>query len=193
MKCSPILRVGLALTMILVATILGGSVSWAWSGTGHFVMEAIGYVPGGYTVQPSFRQASTSANAAQSAIGSIDTADMFVNFAFDTYGKTVYLVYTTNGSAPTKSNGTVTVAAFSNYANPNRTWRASIPPQAADTVVNYLFYISDGSLANGWGASRHAGHAQHQPVSDLLVGVGWRLLHLHGRDRSSRRTDHNRR
>ncbi|MCO5196334.1 MAG: pullulanase-type alpha-1,6-glucosidase [Anaerolineae bacterium] len=122
-----------------------------WSGPGHFVQELLGYIPSGYTVQPNFRQASTSTATANSTISSSDVADLFVNFDFDTGGKSVYLVYTTNGSAPNKSNGTVVNAVFSNYWEPNRTWRAAVSAQVAGTVVNYVFYISDNSLANGWG------------------------------------------
>jgi hypothetical protein len=46
-----------------------------WSGVGHFVQEALGYVPSGYTVQPNFRQASTSSDVATSSISSSDVAD----------------------------------------------------------------------------------------------------------------------
>lgn len=61
---------------------------WAWSGTGHFVTEgSIGYTPSGYTAAPNFRQASTSTNTANSAISSADSADMFVNFDYDTTGR----------------------------------------------------------------------------------------------------------
>ncbi|MFZ2487768.1 MAG: pullulanase-type alpha-1,6-glucosidase [Anaerolineae bacterium] len=122
-----------------------------WSGVGHFVTETIGYTPSPYTVQPSFRQASTSTAVASSTITSADSADLFVNFDFDTTGKTIYLVYTTNGSSPTKTNGTSLTASFSNFNAPNRTWRVSIPAQASSTVVNYVFYASNDSLANSWG------------------------------------------
>ncbi len=146
----------LMLLLLLAAAILGLSASPSlanpnWSGTGHFVLETIGYTPSPYTVQPNFRQASTSTGAATSTISSADSADLFVNFAFDTSGKTIYLVYTTNGSAPNKTNGASVTATFSNYSEPNRTWRVSIPTQAASTVVNYVFYASDNSLANSWG------------------------------------------
>ena len=123
----------------------------AWSGTGHFVNEQIGYTPSPYTVQPNFRQAATSTGAANSTISSADSADLFVNFNFDTTNKTIYLVYTANGTAPNKTNGTSTTASFSNYSDPNRTWRVSIPAQTAGTVVNYVFYASDSTLALAWG------------------------------------------
>ena len=54
-------------------------------------------------MQPNFRQAANSTGAANSTISSAEAADLFVNFAFPTDGKTVYLVYTTDGSAPTRA------------------------------------------------------------------------------------------
>ncbi|MBN1920287.1 MAG: pullulanase-type alpha-1,6-glucosidase [Anaerolineae bacterium] len=122
-----------------------------WSGTGHFVLEAVGYIPSPYTVSPNFRQASTSTAAANSTISNADSADLFVNFSFDTTGTTVYLVYTTDGTAPNKTNGTPSTASFSNYSEPNRTWRVNLPMMSTSTVVNYVFYISNGSLADAWG------------------------------------------
>jgi len=130
--------------------------AWAWTGAGHFVLDSIGYTDGtharAYTVAPNFRQASGSLNQANSAISSADAADVYVNFDSDTSGKNVWVVYTTDGSAPNKGNGTSVAAAFSKYADPNRTWYATIPAQAVGVTVNYVFYISDSSdLASAWG------------------------------------------
>ncbi len=129
--------------------------AWAWTGTGHFVLESIGYFDGtharAYTVAPNFRQASGRLNQANSIISSDDAADVYVNFAYDTSGKFVWVVYTTDGSAPNKGNGTPVAAAFSKYAEPNRTWYVTIPAQAVGATVNYVFYISDSDLASAWG------------------------------------------
>jgi hypothetical protein len=46
----------------------------------------------------------------------------------------------TDGSAPNKGNGTPVAAAFSKYAEPNRTWYVTIPAQAVGATVNYVFY-----------------------------------------------------
>ncbi|MCS7060289.1 MAG: DUF3372 domain-containing protein, partial [Anaerolineae bacterium] len=126
-----------------------------WSGVGHFVNASIGYTDGfhfrPYTAPPNFRQASTSLGAGQSTITAADHADIYINFNYDTTGKTIYIVYTTNGSAPNKTNGTSVTATFSKYADPNRTWVGSIPPQITGTVVNYVIYASDSTLAAAWG------------------------------------------
>jgi hypothetical protein len=128
---------------------------WAWSGTGHFVLESIGYTDGtharAYTVAPNFRQASGSLNQANSAISSDDAADVYVNFNYSTSGKNIWVVYTTDGTAPNKGNGTPVAAAFSKYADSNSTWYATIPAQAVGTTVNYVFYISDSNLASASG------------------------------------------
>jgi len=119
------------------------------------VLDSIGYTDGNhahvYTVAPNFRQASGSLNQANSTISSDDAADVYVNFSYDTTGKYVWVVYTTDGSAPNKSNGTSVAAAFSKSAEPNRTWYAIIPAQAMGATVNYVFYISDSDLASAWG------------------------------------------
>lgn len=139
-----------------------------WSGTGHFVQELLGYIPSGYTVQPNFRQASTSSASANSTISDSDVADVFVNFNFDTSGKAVYLVYTTNGTAPNKNNGTFVTAWFSNYWESNSTWRAAIPTQSSGTVVNYVFYISDSTLALAWG--RISGTVANRDINQYQTG-----------------------
>ncbi len=149
--------------LIVLLVVLTGSVRAAlpihsaplWSGNGHFVTESIGYTDGNhpraYTAPPNFRQASTSLSAAQSTITANDAADIYINFNYDTTGKTIYIVYTTDGSAPNKTNGSVITASFSKYHDPNRTWVGTIPAQITGTVVNYVIYASDGTLAAAWG------------------------------------------
>ena len=146
------------LLVVLTGSVLGASPIRSaplWSGTGHFVTESIGYTDGAhpraYTAPPNFRQASTSLNAGQSTIAAGDQADLYINFDYDTTGKTIYVVYTTDGSAPNKTNGAVVTATFSKYHHPNRTWFATLPQQAAGAMVNYVIYISDGTLAAAWG------------------------------------------
>jgi hypothetical protein len=50
------------------------------------------------------------------------------------------LVYTTNGTSPTKTNGTQVAMTFYNYTNPHRTWIGAIPAQAIGTLVKYIIY-----------------------------------------------------
>ncbi|MCB9138291.1 MAG: hypothetical protein H6642_08095 [Caldilineaceae bacterium] len=155
--------------LFLMAIITALSPFWAlaatnWSGSGHFQTEAVGFTPSPYTAQPNFLQNSATTDAADSAIVESTVADVWVNFTTDTTGKTIYLVYTTDGSAPDKANGTVVTATFANYTAPNSIWTASIPGQAPDTIVKYVFYISNGALASGWGriSGTPADHAVSQ-------------------------------
>lgn len=151
----------LAFGLALLAPGLGsaakseGPLAATWAGTGHFVAESIGYTDGTharpYTAAPNFRQGGGSLNLARSDILAGEPADIYINFGFDTSGKTVYVVYTTNGSQPNKSNGTVVTASFSKYWEPNRTWFATIPSMTSGTNVNYVIYISDSTLAFAWG------------------------------------------
>ena len=167
--CYLLVAIGLVLSMLVPAA--PGAGAPQWSGVGHFLTQSIGYTDGvhlrSYTAAPNFRQASTSLNAGQSAIGAADHADIYVNFNYDTTGKTIYIVYTTNGSAPNKTNGSVTTAIFSKYWHPNRTWVGAIPPQPAGTVVNYVIYASDGTLAAAWG--RISGTPADRSVSQYDV------------------------
>lgn len=54
--------IGLAAALAFSA--VGVAPAYAWSGTGHFVLESIGYFDGtharAYTAAPNFRQAATS-------------------------------------------------------------------------------------------------------------------------------------
>ncbi len=103
-----------------------------------------------YSVDPNYRQALNQ-RICKEWYWSVDDIELYVLFQFDTNGKNVYLVYTTDGSAPTKTNGTSVSCSFDYYSDPNRFWRGVIPKQAANTVVKYVFYISDNTLANAWG------------------------------------------
>lgn len=79
--------------------------------------------------------------------------DLFVNFTFDTSSKSVYVVYTNDGSTPTKSNGENKTASFSNFNDPNRTWKVTINKafNISGDDIEYIFYISDNTLANAFG------------------------------------------
>ena len=123
----------------------------------HTPNQSIGYTDGNqpraYTVPPNGLQSSAFLNMASSTINGNVAADVYLNFLYDTNGKSVYLVYTIDGSAPTKSNGTVVNCYFSKYNAVNmtdRTWAATIPGQAPGIVVKYVFYASNGTLADGF-------------------------------------------
>lgn len=125
---------------------------------GHTQTSTLGYFDGthprAYTVAPNMLQSAVSLGTANSTITGGDAADVYVAFPFDMTGKSIYLVYTTNGSAPTKTVGTV-VTISSNFSKftggVHRVFFGTIPGQSASTVVKYVFYASDGTLANGWG------------------------------------------
>lgn len=129
---------------------------------GHVPTENIGYTDGtharAYTAAPNMRQSGASLNAARSDIWHNEETDLYVNFTFDTTGKFVYLVYTTDNTVPTKTNGSVVNVAFSKFNNPDRTWYVTLPAQAAGTQVAYVFYISDSDLASGWGRVSNLGY-----------------------------------
>ncbi len=139
------------LVLVIAAPVLAGTIGF----NGHNPTYNLGYVDGThartYTVAPNMRQSAGSLNAARSEIRHNEAADLYVNFLFDTTGKNIFLVYTTNGTIPTKTNGNVVNASFSKYDDPDRTWFAILPAQVAGTRVEYVFYISDNTLANGFG------------------------------------------
>ncbi|MGC9152081.1 MAG: hypothetical protein ACP5F6_10045, partial [Microbacter sp.] len=122
--------------------------------TGHFPNNTLGYTPSGYSsTNILMRQGNSINNASNPYISNIDATDLFVNFTYDTSNKSVYLVYTTNGTNPTESNGTVVTCSFSNYSDPNRVWVGEIPQTSnvAGDSVKYVFYISNGVLSASWG------------------------------------------
>lgn len=125
--------------------------------SGHFPNESLGYIDGihahSYSVAPNYRQCGDVTNGTQSVIIPNSDADVYANFRYDTSGKTVYLIYTTDGSAPTKTNGSVVTANFSKYDDPNRWFYATIPSSAnlEGNIIKYVFYISDNTLANAFG------------------------------------------
>ena len=118
---------------------------------GHTPTNTLTYVPSGYSFQPTMRQ-NVASPTSSAVITANSAADAFINFIYDTSGKTVYLVYTTNGTLPTKTNGTPLTGSFSNYQEPNRTWKATISAgtNIASTTINYVLYISDNSLASAF-------------------------------------------
>lgn len=126
----------------------------AQSGNGHDPTLVLSYTPSGYTAATTMRQDDGYTTFAKSNINNNggDT-ELFVNFTFDTSGMNVFCVYTTNGTTPTKSNGTSVGGTFSNFSDPNRTWTVDIPSSAntAGTTVEYVFYISNSDLASGFG------------------------------------------
>lgn len=139
---------------IIFLAIFGITVSiTAQVGNGHNPSNILSYIPSGYTVQIYEKQSSTSTIIADNTIAEGDATDLYCNFIFDTSGKTFFVVYTTNGTNPSKSNGSSVNGSFSNYADPNRTWTVRIPALAnvQGTEIRYVFYISNSDLASAWG------------------------------------------
>lgn len=96
---------------------------------------------------------NAASGVASNTITGGSNAEVYINFQYDTTGKSVYIVYTTNGTNPTKTNGTSASCGFYNYADPDRTWSCTIPAgtNTTGTTVKYVVYISDSSLASAWG------------------------------------------
>ena len=124
--------------------------SFSQSGNGHTQTTTLSYNPTGFTASNMLQDAGTT-TAAKSTINNNAAANAYVNFTFDTSGKRVYIVYTTDNSTPNKSNGTQVEGNFNNYNDPNRTWLCVIPAQSATVTVKYAFYISNGDVASAWG------------------------------------------
>ncbi len=133
--------------------------SFSQSGNGHTQSTTLSYTPSGYSTATKMLQDAGSTALAKSTINNNAAAHAFVNFTWHEGGN-VYLVYTTDGTNPNKSTGTVvTIDDINNYSDPNRTWLGTIPAQSAGTTVKYLFYISNNSLANGYGKVDTNGYA----------------------------------
>ncbi|WP_456408696.1 FlgD immunoglobulin-like domain containing protein [Caldithrix abyssi] len=143
--------------------------------TGHYPFTSIGFNDGtyssNYSVPPYGRQATGSTNFADYDIISTDATDLFVVFDYDTYGKTVYLVYTTDGTAPTKTNGTVVNCSFDKINNSNNWWwYGNIPSFSAKTIIKYVFYISDGALNIAYGRIAADGYKTSWTEGDSYFG-----------------------
>ena len=148
---------------LLLSLITISFTSLAQSGDGHTPTLTLSYVPMGYATAPTMRQ-NVAFTLASSVVTAGSATDIFVNFTYNTSGKFIYLVYTTNGSSPTKSNGTPINGSFSNFSNPNSTWVVRIPASAnvALTTVRYVLYISDSNLASGFGRVSADGQSGYQ-------------------------------
>ena len=147
---------------LLAIFLLIFSNSFSQSGNGHTQGTTLSYTPStpsGYSAATKMLQDVGSAALAKSTINNDAAAHAFVNYTWDTGSDSVYLRYTTNGDAPNKTTGTTVNGAFSNYSDPNRTWYATIPVQSAGTTVKYVFYISNNTLANGYGVVDTNGYA----------------------------------
>ena len=121
------------------------------SGDGHSPSTTLSYTASGYSTATKMLQDAGSTTLAKNTINNNAASHAFVNFTFNTSGKNVYIIYTTDGSTPNKSNGNQVSASFSNYSAPNSTFTSTIPSQSAGTTVKYLFYISDSNVASAWG------------------------------------------
>ena len=136
--------------LLLAFTFAFFNLSFSQSGNGHTQTTTLSYNPTGFSASNMLQDAGTT-TAAKSTINNNAAANAYANFEYDTTGKTVYVVYTTDNSTPNKNNGNQVTGSFNNYSNPNRTWLTVIPAQSAATTVKYVFYISDSNIASAWG------------------------------------------
>ena len=134
------------------------NLSFSQSGNGHTQTTTLSYNPTGFSASNMLQDAGTT-TAAKSTINNNAAANAYANFEYDTSGKRVYVVYTTDNTTPNKSNGTQVEGSFNNYNDPNRTWLTVIPAQSAAITVKYLFYISDSNVASAWGKIDGNGYA----------------------------------
>ena len=134
------------------------NLSFSQSGNGHTQTTTLSYNPTGFSASNMLQDAGTT-TAAKSTINNNAAANAYANFTYDTTGKTVYVVYTTDNSTPNKNNGNQVTGSFNNYNDPNRTWLTVIPAQSAATTVKYVFYISDSNVASAWGKIDGNGYA----------------------------------
>ena len=132
--------------------------SFSQSGNGHTQTTTLSYNPTGFSASNMLQDAGTT-TVAKSTINNNAAANTYVNFTFDTSGKRVYVIYTTDNSTPNKSNGNQVEGSFNNFNNPNRTWLCVIPAQSAAVTVKYTFYISNSDVASAWGKIDGNGYA----------------------------------
>lgn len=150
------------ITFLLGVLITLNVAVFSQSGNGHSQSTLLSYTPSNYST-PTYMMQDASATIAKNTINDQSTGiDLFVNFTFDTSGKNVFIVYTNNGSNPSKSNGNVLSCIFSNYSDPNRTFVGTITSSSftSGNTLKYVFYISDGGLPSAWG--RVAGASGYQ-------------------------------
>ena len=120
---------------------------------GHHPFTSLGFHDGtrssNYNIDPFQRQATGSLSIADYDITSLDNVDIFGDWGQDTQGWTVFLLYTTDDSAPTKSSNYISMS-FEKYNDPERWWYGTIPAQSAGTIVKYVIYgnSSGGNLAS---------------------------------------------
>lgn len=158
------------------------------SGTGHFPNNTLGYTPSGYSsTDILMRQGNSVLNGSNPYISDIDVTDLYVNFTFDTSGKNVYIVYTTDGTIPSKSQGNTITCSFSNYTDPNRTWVGSIPNSAniGGNEIRYVFYISNSDLANSWGRIGSDGYKTNWTEGDTYFTYNVWYSSIHDGDWSN--------
>ena len=135
---------------LFIFSLIFFNLSFSQSGNGHTQTTTLSYNPTGFSASNMLQDAGTT-TAAKSTINNNAAANAYANFTYDTTGKTVYVVYTTDNSTPNKNNGNQVTGSFNNYNDPNRTWLTVIPAQSAATTVKYVFYISDSNVASAWG------------------------------------------
>ena len=144
--------------LFLCSFLLLGFTALAQSGNGHDPDLVLSYTPTSvitYTAATTMRQDNGFTSFSKNTVNNNGGGtQLWFNFTFDTTNKNAWVVYTTDGSEPSQSNGTQVAATFSNFSLPNRTWTATIPSSAnstSGTTVKYLFYISDGAIGASWG------------------------------------------
>jgi len=141
---------------LLIGIILCMVGMYAFAVPSHSPATSLGFHNGtrssSYSVNPNQRQGYDSLDEARSDIV-IESVDIFVDFDYDTSGKSVYVVYTNDGTAPSKSNGSSVSCSFELYSDPHRWWYGTIPESANSSgkSIRYVIYISNDTLANSWG------------------------------------------
>jgi len=166
MKSSHILSIFSFYTAAFSAALVGIT-GIAVADSGHWPDSTLGFYDGTrsvrYSANPNYRQGASALAEAKSTVAAGEDADVFVLFEFSTYAKYVYLRYTTDGSQPTKANGTTIAASHDKYvaSSPERNWWFATLPASIHTpgtTIRYVFYISDGGLDPAWGLVDSAGY-----------------------------------
>ena len=167
---------------LLLTTLLLLSFTFIYSQGFHFPTQEVPKnveTATSYTVSPNYLQDTSSLDQPDSTPSENVPIDVFMNFIFDTTGDNFWVVYTTDGTPPTKTNGAVESAGFVKYDDPDRIWRATIPGQSAGEDLFYVIYANTngGDLAsanqrlspNGWEGTWTEGDSWYSAVILLPV------------------------
>ena len=110
------------------------NLSFSQSGNGHTQTTTLSYNPTGFSASNMLQDAGTT-TAAKSTINNNAAANAYANFEYDTSGKRVYVVYTTDNTTPNKSNGTQVEGSFNNYNDIFASLEILISLKSTGTVI----------------------------------------------------------